>query len=174
MMIGNGGWSYTLNKVNSNSSSGDSYLPRDSDEVISGVFEGRTPCQDFLLAFTKSSVESSEGCQRIKWLITFYQDEATGKPSKYVFGIQDRKESHRGSIKIINGIPSNPDAVIYQLIPDDKRQIISLLKIGNDHLFFLNEKMNLLVGSNTLSYTLSKTADSYELRKSSLNSEEIR
>jgi hypothetical protein len=168
MMTGNGGWSYTLNKVNSNLSADNNYFHKNSDKLISGVFEGRTPCQDFLLAFTKSSVNSPEGCQRIKWLITFYPDKVTGKPTKYVFALPDRRESHRGTIEIINGTSTNPDAVVYRLNPDGNGQVIYLLKVNDNNLFFLDDKMNLLVGTKSLSYTLSKTADSYELRKSTL------
>lgn len=171
MMVGNGGWSYTLNKINSRlrSESKNTHIVT-SKELATGVYEGRTPCQNSLLVFTKSFVESSQGCERIKWLITFYQD-AKGNPTRYIFGIQGRNDSHQGTWHAIQGTLSNSEAIIYQLQPDDNRQIIFLLKFGDDHLLFLDENMNLLIGNKYLSYTLSKTADSYETRKSPLTSE---
>lgn len=142
-------------------------LPNSIGSNTLGVFEGRTPCRDFLEVFTKFTVTSDQGCERVKWLVTFYQDES-GNPTRYVYGIQGREESHGGRWTIKKGIPSNPDAIVYQLYPDDDRQTISFLKVGEDHLFFVDENLNLLVGNKLLSYTLSRTSDSYENRKSGL------
>lgn len=58
LMVGNGGWSYTLNRTDK----GDEPQPVSSplepqpslNEVsTSGVFEGRTPCADLVVEFTK-------------------------------------------------------------------------------------------------------------------------
>lgn len=129
-------------------------LPVPSSSSILGVFEGRTPCQDFLLEFTR---DPAPGCQRIKWLLTFYQDPKTNNPTRYVFGVAGREDSHDGNWSIKRVIPSDSEAIIYQLTPDNSEQTISLLKVEDDHLFFLDGNMDLLVGNELFSYTLSKT-----------------
>lgn len=167
MMVGNGGWSYTLN----NTSSGDrtvvplnvstSTQPPTSASLPSGasvlgVFEGRTPCQDFLFAFTKNSVSSPSGCERIKWRLTFYRNSQADNQTRYIFGVQGRAGSHKGKWDTIIGIPADPEATVYRLTPEGSNQTVSLLKVDDHHLFFLDQDMNILVGDALWSYTVSK------------------
>jgi hypothetical protein len=51
----------------------------------------------------------------------------------------------------------DPEAVIYQLAVDDAQQPVSFLKIDENHLFLMDRAMNLLVGNELFSYTLSRT-----------------
>jgi hypothetical protein len=157
MMVGNAGWSYTLNRTDPSPDASSVVLtgvvPEGSIAPITGVFEGRTPCHNSLTGFTANLVP---GCGRLKWRLTFYQDPTTGNPTSYVSGVMGRADALEGSWSIVRGTHSNPDSVIYQLTPANEGRKLSFLKLGDNHLFFLNDEMTPLVGDNLLSYTLSR------------------
>src|SRR5688572_1703457 len=87
LMIGNGAWSYTLNNIspipastNKFSLQPDPALLIETDSVIVGVFDGRTPCNNDLVALNGIS---ADGCQRIKCRLILYQDTITHTPTTF-------------------------------------------------------------------------------------------
>ena len=50
----------------------------------------------------------------------------------------------------------SPDAVIYQLHLDDGQPPVSFLRVDENHLFLMDGAMNLMVGNELFSYTLSR------------------
>jgi len=74
LMIGNGGWSYTLNNI----------TPLNTDKVNATVqqsilkdsmaFEGRTPCR---------GLDSRPECYKLKWYIVLYADSKTNQPTTF-------------------------------------------------------------------------------------------
>lgn len=165
LLVGNGGWSYTLNRTDNqtrvnelagsppNPPTRPPLPPMPEGSSIFGVFEGRTPCHEVAFAFTK--ITPFPNCLKIKWKLTLYQDNATGAPSTYLYmGTTTLRE---GSWTIVRGTEGNPDAVIYQLHLDDAGQPVSFLNVDENHLFLLDRGMNLLVGNAFFSYTLSRT-----------------
>lgn len=166
LLVGNGAWAYTLDRMDNQSPppftvSPDLFPepptrpplpPMPAGSSVFGVFDGRTPCHEVVVEFTQ--FPAFPGCIKIKWRLTLYQDSATGAPSRYLFmGTSTYRE---GSWKIINGMNGNPDAVIYQLQPDGAQDWFSFLKVDENHLFILDKAMNLLVGNELFSYTLSR------------------
>jgi hypothetical protein len=106
-----------------------------------------------VLDFTKTA--SFPGCLKIKWRLTLYQEAATGAPSRYLYmGTSVYRE---GSWKIVHGMDGDPEALVYQLQPEDAQQPVSFLKVDDNHLFLMDRAMNLLVGNELFSYTLSRT-----------------
>jgi hypothetical protein len=94
------------------------------------------------------------GCLKIKWLLTLYQAQDTGAPSTYLY--QGTHTLREGIWTIVEGTQKDPDAVIYQLQLDDVQPPISFLKADDNHLFLLDEVLNVLVGNELFSYTLSR------------------
>jgi hypothetical protein len=166
MLVGNGAWSYTLNRMDNQItiklSDPSSFSepptrppqpPMPEGSSVLGVFDGRTPCHELVIEFTNN--ESFPGCLKIKWRLTLYQDAATGSPSTYLYmGTSGYRE---GSWTIVNGVDGNPDAVVYQLQLRDAQEPVSFLKVDENHLFLMDRAMNLLVGNELFSYTLSRT-----------------
>ena len=164
LLVGNGAWSHTLNRMDIQSPTEiiaesrpepptrPPQPPMPVGSSVFGVFDGRTPCHEVVLEFTNT--ESFPGCLKIKWRLTFYQDSATGEPSAFLF--MGTSQFREGSWKIINGMNGDPDVIVYQLQPDDAQGPTYFLKVDENHLFLLDRDLNLLVGNEFFSYTLSR------------------
>lgn len=160
LMVGNGGWSYTLNrKERINNGSGDlpsltilSDLPEDTSPQI--IYDGRTPCLDFA---EENSLTVTSDCFKLKWKLILNKDPKTLQPTTYVLRRTNSRESDlTGKWTIIKGIQSNRNAVIYQLDPDKPEQSISLLLGDENVVFFLHKNNQLFAGNGDFSYTLNK------------------
>jgi len=120
---------------------------------VFGVFDGRTPCHESIVALLKTT--SFPGCLKIKMRLTLYQDAVTGAPSTYlIIGTSTYRE---GKWTILNGMDGDSDAVIYQLNLDGGQPPVSFLHVDENHLFLMDAAMELLVGNELFSYTLSRT-----------------
>ena len=164
LLVGNGAWSYTLNRMEdqrptelSEESRPDPPTrppqpPMPAGSSIFAIFDGRTPCHEVVLEFTNT--EPFPGCLKIKWRLTLYKDSATGEPSTYLF--MGTSQFREGSWSIINGMNGDPDAIVYQLYPEDAQEPVSFLKVDDNHLYLMDRKLNLLVGNELFSFTLSR------------------
>jgi hypothetical protein len=164
-MIGNGAWSYTLNRKQPMLISSARFTPQAGALVLPatdldtiGVFGGRTPCNSVLREINNIS---AEGCQIIKCRLTLLQDRNTHTPTSFLLetiyvGKGDNRYSTKGKWKLMQGIASDPSAIVYQLEPDtgNKKAQPILLKAGDDILFFLDNNAHFLVGNDYCSYTL--------------------
>ena len=166
MLVGNGAWSYTLDRMDNQKQAQSEPLsksipdpptrppqpPMPAGSSVFGIFDGRTPCHEVVLAFTGTA--PFPGCMKIKWRLTFYQDSTTGAPGRYLFmGTSAYRE---GSWRIVHGMDDDPNAILYQLQPDGAQQAFYFLKVDDNHLFMMDSAMNLLVGNELFSYTLSR------------------
>jgi hypothetical protein len=167
MMIGTGAWSFTLNRTDPVAvSTGKTVVPVDisqsivSDSLVIGVFDGRMPCNKSLVALNDISLP---GCQLIKCRLKLYQDIKTHQPSTFELltiyvGKGDNRYSTTGKWKMIQGTPTDPMAIVYQLDPGSGNlQSLLFLKADDNLLFFLDQDRHFLVGDGYTSYTLSKT-----------------
>jgi hypothetical protein len=165
LMVGNAAWSYTLNRTDNRTSLNINERPGSMPEgsrppiplmpsgsSVLAVFEGRLPCHEIVLEFTK--VAPFSGCMKIKSRLTLYQDQTTDAPSNYLYmGTTTIRE---GTWTILQGTEKDPDAVVYQLDLDDSQQPVLFLKADENHLFLMDRARNLLVGNALFSYTLSR------------------
>jgi|SRR5215218_5541815 len=158
LMVGNGGWGYTLNRKEpvANSASGLSPLAASffNDTARQVIFEGRTPCRDFAKQY---HLKVSDDCFKLKWKCILYRDSSTFLPTTYSLeGTLFRSRKITGKWKIIKGLGSNPNAIIYQLDAGLPNETISFLVGDKNVLFFLDKEMRLFTGDENFSYTLNR------------------
>ena len=165
LMIGTGGWSYTLNRsdasearVDPSADSGPSesrtVSPVATGPSVFGIFEGRTPCQGIARELT---IPVSAGCAKVKWRVTLYQDPESRTPAAYKLETSlHRSGAREGRWTIERGAAADPNAVVYRLEPVGKEAALFLLR-GDDHvLFFTDQKRRPLTANADFSYTLNR------------------
>lgn len=160
LMIGNGGWSYTLNRKDPLTHVSENLpalrilkdMPEDTARQI--IFDGRTPCLDFA---KENNLTVAPDCIKLKWKLILNKDPQTLQPTTYTLHRTTNRESDiTGKWTIINGMPLNPQAVIYQLDPDKPEQSVFLLLGDENVAFFLDKDKQLFIGNENFSYTLNK------------------
>jgi hypothetical protein len=155
LMIGNGGWSYTLNRKHPlvNISSVLPSLTLFNDTARQVTFDGRTPCTDFARQY---DYKVSNDCIKLKWRLILYRDPITLLPTTYIINWTLSRINTEGKWSVKKGEGLNADAVIIQLDPDKPDKSISFLAGDENVLFFLDKKNELLTGNSHFSYTLNK------------------
>jgi hypothetical protein len=160
LVVGNGGWSYTLNRkdpLDQTSSlphlTDQSNSPIDSLQLV--IFEGRTPCLDFAKDHNWSV---APGCFKLKWKLILNKDPHTFLPTTYQLRrvIDNQPHETEGKWTLVKGTTTDPNAMIYQLDPDKGVESISLLAGDENVIFFLNKKLDLYVGNGDFSFTLNR------------------
>ena len=160
LMTGNGGWSYTLNRKDPVETSALLPSPAPSfdarpETLAPVIFDGRTPCRNFA-SDHQMNVDTS--CFKLKWRLILNRDPASGEPTTYTIRkvVDNVPRDVSGKWVILNKIPGNAKAVIYQLDPGKPGVSISLLVGDENVLFFLNKEQKLYVGNKDFSYTLNR------------------
>lgn len=150
LLIGNGGWSYTLNNL-APALTDQLNLPASQTRFKDSlVFEGRTPCG------VPGIIQPGKECYKLKWWIVLY---AGGKESNsgkyYMLGTPWYEQGgKRGNWKLIT---RQDGKIIYQLNDETNKPFIHLLKLDNGVVIFTDLNGNLLVGDHDFSYTLNRT-----------------
>ena len=159
LMTGTGGWSYTLSRKFPVNIATDelaeltivSDFPEDTARQI--IFVGRTPCFEFSREYHLTVSE----CLRLKWKLVLNKDPKTLQPTSYtLYNVNGHSREIQGKWAIINGTPSHPHALIYQLDPDKPDQSISLLLGDKNVAFFIGKDHQPFVGNADFSYTLNR------------------
>lgn len=170
LVVGNAGWSYTLNRAGGDgrptqqarplSTSAATPVSRvapvstTTDSSVAGAFVGRTPCRE-VAALLNRAVGAD--CVKVKWELTLYQDQHKLTPAAYrLRGTFFRERIVEGTWAIVRGTKTDPAAVIYQLDPDKTQGSLFFLKADDNVLLFLDKERNLLVGNANFSYTLNR------------------
>ena len=159
LMVGNGGWSYTLNNKTHNKNIYPLPTLANSTAILSDtslqiIYDGRTPCQDFA---EENNLTVSQSCFKLKWKLILNRDPKTLQPTTYALKRTNSRETDiKGNWTIIKGLESNQNAIVLQLDPDKPNQTISLLVGDENVLFFLHKDKNLFVGNDNFSFTLNK------------------
>lgn len=160
LMVGNGGWSYTLNRkeplanISSRLPSLTAFPSLLNDTARQVIFDGRTPCAAFAKQY---DLKVGDDCMKLKWKFILHRDSTGFLPTTYTLDwTLSRSRLITGKWKIVKGAGSNPHAVIYQLDPDKPNASISFLVGDENVLFFLDKKNTLFVGDSNFSYTLNR------------------
>lgn len=160
LMVGNGGWSYTLNRkepVNHTTTAlpvltTAADFPPDTARQI--IFEGRTPCADFA---KENNLVVPSGCFKLKWKLTLHKDPQNLTPTFYTLRrTNTRQNDLTGKWTIVQQQSPDVQPVIYQLDPDKPDQSISLLLGDENVAFFLHKNQQLFSGNEDFSYTLNR------------------
>lgn len=158
LMVGNGGYSYTLNykgPIKDQDFSLPSLFTFTNAPPLQVVYEGRTPCQDLAAEF---QMNVSESCIKLKWKLILNRDSVTRQPTTYVTRkvVDNRPQDVEGNWKVIRGTSSHPNAQIIQLDPEMPDKSILLYAADENILFFLHKDTSLFVGNEEFSYTLNR------------------
>jgi iron complex transport system substrate-binding protein len=165
LMSGNGGWSYTLNRLEASEPLVDAALamsqpdmsyqvaPLSSGPSVFGIFQGRTPCHGIA---RQLDIEAHPGSNRVKWMVTLYQDPRSKAPTTYKieYSLQ-RIGSRTGGWSIIPGAAGGGNPTVYRL-DHETEPAIHLLKGDDNVLFLLDRDQRPLVGNAAFSYTLDR------------------
>lgn len=157
LMVGNGGWSFSLNRK----------APVDTEKILISssvsddrslrlVFDGRTPCQEF--AAENAEVNASPSCFKLKWRVTLNRDSVTYLPTTCTVRsiVDNQPRDISGKWQIIKGTATNPDAVIYKIMVDDLMDPILLLASDENVLFFLDKNSTPFTGNADFSFALNR------------------
>jgi hypothetical protein len=155
-MIGNGGWSYTLNRSVPLATTSTPRVPLPSPgKLATIVFDGRTPCRG--LGAILDVRESSE-CFKLKWRITLNRDPSTLRPTTFsIRGVAPSTERTREIVgKWSETKLPDADATMIRLTPDSGTAGVALLAVDDNILFFLDNNGRPLVGDKDFSFTLNR------------------
>jgi hypothetical protein len=166
LLIGNGGWSYTLNHADHAEPAVEASLamsapdmsykiaPLATGPAVFAVFEGRTPCHGIARDLR---MPQHAGCMKAKWRVTLYQNPETSAPTTYkVEGTLYREGAGEGAWKMTRGAKPHSDANVYRLDPSGTGTALFLWGADENVLFFLNQNREPLVGNSEFSYTLNQ------------------
>jgi hypothetical protein len=158
LMVGNGGWSYTLNRSDQEPDSMSTLttmVPAATilnDKPIQLIFDGRTPCNDISTVY---KLNTAPDCLKLKWRLTLNRDSVTFEPSIYKLERTDIRNSGAITGKWTVFCVSD-SAVVYKLDPDKPDNSISFLAGDKNVLFFLDKNYRLFSGNSEFSYTLNR------------------
>jgi hypothetical protein len=158
LLVGNGGWSYTLNRAHPVQESNVALVSFINSADLKGVkevvYDGRTPC----LQFAKdNNLTVPQDCIKLKWRLILYRDPVSLLPTTYLIKRIGRRENIlQGTWSIEKEHSSGLNTFIIRLDPDKPDQSISLLVGDENVLFFLNKKKELYIGNSDFSFTLNK------------------
>jgi len=157
LMIGNGGWSYSLNrKVPIDSREILISSPKPDDKSVQLIFEGRTPCQE--IATEHPEMNASPSCFKIKWRLILYRDSITHEPTICTIRniVNNEPRDVTGRWTIIKGTATNSEAIIYDVQADNLAEPILFLLGDENVLFFLDKDSNPFIGNEDFSFTMNK------------------
>ena len=149
LLVGNSGWSYTLNIDQPSLTDKINIISKQSPIKDSIVFEGRTPCS------VPGIIPSGMLCYKLKWYIILYTNAEMNTAGTYrVYGTPYRKEGGRtGNWKLITG---EDGRIIYQLNNDRGGGFLFLLKLDENIVVLTHVEGKLLVGDKDFSFTLNR------------------
>lgn len=146
MMVGNGGWSYTLNSINPVPTSEVKLTTKNSNFTDSIIFEGRTPCrgiEELMIGKTRPE------CYKKKWLVYLYKSNLTATSGTYKIG---STESRNGIWKLKK---NEAGKTIYSLDLNNGNAL-DLLQADKNIVYIMDGKGGLMVGDHDFSYSLNR------------------
>lgn len=150
LLVGNGGWSYTLNSVSPQVAYEISIVASPAAFKDSIAYEGRTPCG------VPGVIDAGSLCYKLKWYIVLYPGVQKGKEGTFkILGTRWRREGGvTGNWKLIAG----KKQAIYQLDYGNGKGSLYLLRVDDHIMVFTDEEGKPLVGDKDFSYTLNSAS----------------
>lgn len=147
MMVGNGGWSYTLNATSQLSAAEIKPTAKHGSFKDSIVFQGRTPCrgvEELLIGRIRPE------CYKKKWVVTLYKSNPGATSGNYKLGTVETKKTGRWKLKTNDG-----RGIIYSLDLNNGNTL-DLLHVDVNIVYMMDTKGQLMVGDHDFSYSLNR------------------
>jgi hypothetical protein len=147
MMVGNGGWSYTLNSLNQVPTSEIKLIVKNTNFTDSIVFEGRTPCrgiEELMIGQTRPE------CYKKKWLVSLYKSTPAANFGTYKIGSTVASKTGKWNLK-----KDDAGKIIYSLDLNNGNTL-DLLHVDENIIYIMDEKAGLMVGDHDFSYSLNR------------------
>ena len=157
MMVGNGGWSYSLNRKETLPENGISISTLNTDmKSLKLVYDGRTPCRE--MANEHPEMGAASSCFKIKWRLILYRDSVTHQPTTCTIRniVNNEPRDISGKWEMINGTEKNPGAIIYKITVSNLADPILFFAGDDNILFFLDKDMEPMIGNKDFSYTMNR------------------
>jgi hypothetical protein len=158
LMIGNGGWSYSLNKKNPTKESRGvmppvlSSLDLSSENTI--TFAGRTPCEP---VNTEYNLNLGENCLKVKWLLKLYIEPVTHKPTSFYWNRTGHRSGNiEGTWSIETSTINNLPVMICRLKPVSPFEPIDMLIADGNVMYFLDKSQSIMTGDENFSFALNR------------------
>lgn len=166
LVIGNGGYSYSLCRADAAEKPGDWNLgwakpesevtykigPLATGPGVYAVFEGRTPYKGIA---AQLKLPWDEGCIKAKWRLTLLQDEKTKAPTEYkIEGTLFKATPRTGKWKLEKGENGNWSKIILE--PTKTQPELVLLTLDENVLFLTDESGQPRAGHFEFSYTMNR------------------
>lgn len=137
--------------------------------VAKEEFVGSIPSDDLSRTFV-GGMATNVPCHCITWRLTLSTNLNARVPAKFTlsatYGLQGKTDPNQletgptvevqGRWEIVRGTKAKPNAVVYRLYPEGRKESLSLVRVGKNILHFLNEDKTLRVGNPGWSYTLNR------------------
>lgn len=135
-----------------------SRTPVAEGSTVFGVFDGRFPCAEIARDW-KQPVRPE--CEKVKWSLTLLHDPTTRQPTTYrLRGTMNPSRTQReGKWAVVRGTPTDPEAAVIQLDPDQPLVSVYLFRGDDNVLFVLDQQRRFRVGTDYLSYTLNRVVN---------------
>jgi hypothetical protein len=95
-----------------------------------------------------------QNCEKIKWRLTLYRDDATGAPTDFFY--EGTRTERRGRWRIDRSSRLDKSWTIYRLDSGTDARTLSLLSVDNAVLLLLDRADKVLVGDASWSYALNR------------------
>lgn len=157
LMIGNGGWSYSLNRAEPVSDNKITLAPiKTQDNQLQNIYEGRTPCQEMSGQHAEMNVSSA--CFKIKWKLVLYRDSITHQPATCTIRniVDNQQRDITGKWEVIKGTVNNPEAIVYKITVSNLADPILFFVADKNVLLFLGKDEEPLLGNKDFSYTMNR------------------
>jgi hypothetical protein len=146
MMVGNAGWSYTLNSTTPGTVTRFNFTANNIVFTDSIVFDGRTPCRG-IEELTENRTRAE--CYKKKWRISLYKEHPMNGFGTYKIGTVGAKT---GKWKMKENFTGRP---IYSLDLNNGNTL-DLLQADENIVYLMDGKGGLMVGDHDFSYSLNR------------------
>ncbi len=157
LMVGNGGWSYSLNREDS-VDPGTILIasPVVDEKSLSLIYDGRSPCQE--IASLYPEMRASSTCFKLKWRLVLNRDPLTLLPTTCTLRtiVDNIPLDVSGSWSITKQATPNEGLLVYNVHLDGFAHPFLLLLGDGKVLYFLDNQYNPIIGNGDFSFTLNK------------------
>lgn len=154
LMIGNGGWSYSLQRksLTVNGKIRMRSMVNKNDTAFKMVFDGRTPCLE--IAREHVEMKPNPDCFKIKWRLTLRRDQNQTCAIRNI--VDEQPRDIEGNWEIIKEVSGNVQTCFYRIKVPNLSRPIHFFIADDNILFFVDEHFIPFIGNKNFSYTMNR------------------